>query len=96
MPTYYLNYADHVEDDLSRLDSTICRRIEARITRLGERPETGKRLEGPLAGLRSVRVSGCRIIYKFDPSAQSVTVVLIGARQAGKGKDVYKCAERRR
>src|SRR5205807_3249039 len=55
-------------------------RVDAALTRLGEEPTIGKPLQGPLAGLRSLRVGDLRIIYRRE-AAQLLIFVLDIARR---------------
>src|SRR5438270_916881 len=51
---------------LARSDRQLFERVDAALTRLGEEPTIGKPLQGPLAGLRSLRVGDLRIIYRRE------------------------------
>ena len=65
---------------LARSDRHLFERVAAALTRLVEEPTAGKPLQGPLAGLRSLRVGDLRIIYRHD-AAQLLILVLDIARR---------------
>jgi addiction module RelE/StbE family toxin len=67
-------------EKLARSDRQIFERVDAALTRLVEEPTAGKPLQGPLAGLRSLRVGDLRIIYRHD-AAQLLIFVLDIARR---------------
>jgi mRNA interferase RelE/StbE len=67
-------------EKLARSDRQLFKRVDAALTRLGEEPALGKPLQGPLAGLRSLRVGDLRIIYRHD-SVQLLILVLDIARR---------------
>ena len=69
-------------DQLSNRDQ---KRVIIAFRAIGENPFDGKRLQGELDGLWSVRVWPFRIIYKVEKRIVTVTVVAIGDR-----KNVYK------
>ncbi len=68
-----------------RLHEKDRRRVLAALQGLREDPQQGKKLEGKLAGIWSVRVWPYRILYSIDQNTIIVTVVAIGQR-----KDVYR------
>ncbi|HXO19936.1 MAG TPA: type II toxin-antitoxin system RelE/ParE family toxin [Thermoanaerobaculia bacterium] len=53
-------------EKLARSDRQLFERVDAALTRLVQEPTAGKPLQGPLAGLRSLRVGDLRIIYRHD------------------------------
>lgn len=57
----------------------------------------GKALTGGLQGLRSVRAAGqrYRILYRVGVLEGSVTIVVVGIRQEGSKRDVYRLARKR-
>ncbi len=61
------------------------RKILAALQGLRLDPWMGKKLQGPLSGLFSLRVWPWRIIYTIEKNIVTVTVVAIGNR-----KDVYR------
>lgn len=54
---------------LSRNDRRLFERVDRAPDRLGREPAAGKRLAGPLAGHRSLRVGSLRIIYRVADGA---------------------------
>ena len=67
-------------EKLARSDRQLFERVDAALTRLGVEPTAGKPLQGPLAGLRSLRVGDLRIIYRHD-AVQLLVFVLDIARR---------------
>lgn len=61
------------------------KRIASAINELTHDPFIGKKLEGELTGLWSLRVWPYRIVYIIQKNIVTVTIVAIGDR-----KDVYK------
>lgn len=74
------NQASKDLEKLARSDRQLFERVDAALTRLGEEPTVGKPLQGPLAGLRSLRVGDLRIVYRHD-AAQRLILVLDIARR---------------
>lgn len=97
MPQYTLVLEPLAEADHKKLDPTTLAAIDRRIARVLANPSSGEPLRGDLAGLRSVYAvkKRYRIVYDVDDVAQTVTVVVIGARQAGHRRDPYAKARRR-
>ena len=58
--------------------------IMDKIELLSDNPRIGKELVGRLAGLRSLRVSSYRVIYKIEETKLIVVVSRVGHR-----KDIY-------
>lgn len=54
--------------------------MDEALTRLETEPTTGKPLQGPLVGLRSLRVGDIRIVYRFEAAQLLVFVLDIGRR----------------
>jgi addiction module RelE/StbE family toxin len=67
-------------EKLARSDRQLFERVDAALTRLAVEPTAGKPLQGPLAGLRSLRVGDLRIIYRHDPVQLLVLVLDIARR----------------
>ena len=77
-------------------DNRTKRIIRDRIAQLSDEPEKrGKRLTGPLAGYRSLRVAGrYRVIYRIENQMVTVLVIAVGLRKGGERKDIYAWAQR--
>ncbi|KKW38411.1 hypothetical protein A2454_05715 [Candidatus Peribacteria bacterium RIFOXYC2_FULL_55_14] len=82
---YTIELTKKAEKSLESLRKRDQQRVMAGIESLREDPFIGKKLQGPLEGLRSLRVWPFRIIYSVNKKVVMVTVVAIGNR-----KDVYK------
>jgi addiction module RelE/StbE family toxin len=67
-------------EKLARSDRRIFERVDEALTRLQDEPAAGKPLQGPLAGLRSLRIGDLRIIYRFDAAQLLVFVLEIVSR----------------
>ena len=67
-------------EKLARSDRQLFERVDAALTRLGGEPTVGKPLQGPLAGLRSLRVGDLRIIYRHDAAELLIFVLDIARR----------------
>lgn len=78
-------------------DKKILRAIDQAIGGLASDPqEQGKALTAPLQEVRSLRAARdrYRILYRVDPRHKVVSILLVGARKAGKDEDVYAVARR--
>jgi addiction module RelE/StbE family toxin len=73
-------------EKLARSDRRLFARVDEALTRLQDQPAAGKPLQGPLAGLRSLRVGDIRIVYRFE-TAQVLVVVLDIARRGKAYRD---------
>lgn len=74
-------------------DRAIQRKIIETADRLMDEPEKqGKPLYGEFEGLRRVRFSRYRIIYRADPKASQVTVLALGIRRTSSRADIYAMA----
>jgi len=67
-------------EKLTRSDRRLFERVDEALTRLEKEPTTGKPLQGPLVGLRSLRIGDIRILYRFE-AAQLLVFVLDIARR---------------
>lgn len=86
--SYEIEYFDNVvSEDIPNLPKTVKGRIKKAIeTRLAVDPiGLGKPLRYSFIGHRRIRVGDYRIIYRVDPKAFLVTIVLIKHR-----KEVYE------
>jgi len=73
------------EKQFSRLSMKDQKRILEALQSLRKAPFDGKKLQGEVAGLWSIRVWPYRIIYIIEKKVVTVSIVAIGDR-----KDVYK------
>ncbi len=74
-------------------DRSIQRKIIKTAEELRNEPEKqGKPLYGEFEGLRRVRFSRYRIIYRADPQAAKATILALGLRKAGSRTDLYAMA----
>lgn len=78
-------HARKAYERLARSDQRLFTRVDGALDRIGEDPEAGKPLVGPLVGHRSLRVGKVRIIYRWDRQASTVLVLDIAFR-----KDAYR------
>lgn len=60
-------------------------RIIAALERVKADPHSGKRLQGELEGLFSLRIGGMRAVYEVDAERKAIVVHAIGPRG-----DIYK------
>lgn len=67
-------------EKLARSDRRLFERADHALSLLAEEPAAGKSLQGPLAGLRSLRVGSLRIIYRFEENRLLVFVLDIDQR----------------
>ncbi len=78
-----INLSSHAKKSylrLARSDRRLFRRVEDELTRLGQEPQAGKALTGPLKEYRSLRISALRIVYYLDREEQVVRVLDIAQR----------------
>ncbi len=73
------------EKQFARLPEKDRRRVFAALQGLREDPWQGKKLQGELSGLYSLRVWPYRIVYTIERKIVTVTIVAIGQR-----KDIYR------
>jgi mRNA interferase RelE/StbE len=73
------------EGQIRKLDPALLPRIDANLRRLSVAPDLGKPLQGPLAGLRSLRVGDYRIVYKLYPGQGRLAVLRVAHR-----REVYR------
>ena len=80
--SYQVLLSREAEKVLDRVDSTMGKRLRARVKQLGEDP-FNPRLSAPLverAGMRKSRVGGWRILFTADREVMVVGVVAIRPR----------------
>ena len=77
--------ANRADKELSKLPLQIQRKVLKVFENIQQNPVSGIRLHGELGKYYKFRVGDYRIVYSFNPSQSSVTVVKIEHRQG-----VYK------
>jgi len=77
---YKLKMTDEVRDLIRHLHPDIKQKIHTALTEIIENSICGKALRGELQGLRSLRVSKFRIIYR--PVARVIEVIALGPRRS--------------
>ena len=82
---YSVELSKSAEKSFMDLGKKNQQRIVSALEGLETDPYVGKKLQGPLKGLWSIRVVPFRIIYSIHKKTVTVSVVAIGDR-----KDVYK------
>lgn len=75
-----LKISDEVRDLIRHLHPDIKQKIRTALAEILENPSCGKAPRGELQGLRSLRVSKFRIIYR--PVAQVIEVIALGPRRS--------------
>ena len=79
MSGYKLRVPDHLVGFIRGLHPEIRRKIKGSLKIIASEPGSGKPLKNELAGLRSLRVSRFRIVYRIaDP--KEIQIVAIGPR----------------
>lgn len=82
---YSVEISKTAEKSFQKLSAKDQDRVIDALENLKKDPHMGKRLQGPLKGLWSLRVWPLRIIYCINDKIVTVFVVSIGHR-----KDIYK------
>ncbi|MDA1208882.1 MAG: type II toxin-antitoxin system RelE/ParE family toxin [bacterium] len=82
---YSIELSRGAEKSLNTLEKKNQQRVISALEGLEKDPFIGKKLQGPLKGLWSIRVLPFRIIYSISKKTVTVSVVAIGDR-----KGVYK------
>ncbi len=81
MPTAYkIRVPREVVELIRGLHPQLKRKVKASLMSILENPRSGKLLKGELGGLRSVRVSRFRIIYRFIGKKQ-IAIIAVGPRE---------------
>ncbi len=77
-PAFGILYTKEAKRNIERLDSSVRRLIKKAIESLAVNPEKGKPLSYELAGLRSLRTSDYRVIYRIKGGELLIIVVAVG------------------
>ncbi|TSA81439.1 type II toxin-antitoxin system YhaV family toxin [Deinococcus detaillensis] len=96
---YRLIFTASARGDVGEISDVSTRAaVLKRVAGLNTEPtRQGKALGDDLKGLRSVRAAGqrYRVLYRVFEEAGRVVIVVVGIRQEGSKKDVYKVASKR-
>ncbi|MBE3110635.1 MAG: type II toxin-antitoxin system RelE/ParE family toxin [Acidobacteria bacterium] len=84
-PAYRILYTREAKKSVEKLDPTVRKLIRKAIESLAVSPEKGKPLSYELAGLRSLRTSDYRVIYRIKGGELLIIVVAVGHR-----REIYK------
>lgn len=87
-PLYIVFYTREAKKNIEKLDPSVRKIIKKAIESLTINPIKGKPLAYDLAGLRSLRTSDYRIIYRIKEEKLVIIVVAVGHR-----KEIYKKLE---
>jgi len=78
-------YTKEARRNIEKLDPSVKALVKKAIESLAVDPEKGKPLSHDLAGLRSLRTSDYRVIYRIRGGELVIIVVTVGHR-----RDIYK------
>jgi mRNA interferase RelE/StbE len=84
-PPYRILFTKEAKKNVEKLDSSITKIIKRAIESLAGNPAKGKPLAYELAGLRSLRTSDYRIIYRMKEKELLIIVIAVGHRS-----EIYK------
>lgn len=84
-PAHRILYTREAKRNIDKLDPPLRKLVRKAVESLAKEPERGKPLSHELAGLRSLRTSGYRIVYRAKGCELVVLVVAAGHRH-----EVYK------
>jgi mRNA interferase RelE/StbE len=83
--TYTITYTEEAKDRIGELDPSMKPIVQKAIESLKTSPLRGKPLSHQLAGLRSLRTTDYRIIYRISDRELVIVVITVGHR-----RDVYR------
>jgi len=84
-PAFRILYTEEAKKNIEKLDSSVRKLIRKAIESLAVNPEKGKPLSHDLAGLRSLRTSDYRVIYRIRGGELLIIVIAVGHR-----REIYK------
>ena len=84
-PARRILYTREAKRNIGKLDPSVRKLVRKAVESLAADPERGKPLSHELAGLRSLRTSDYRIVYRVRGGELVVLVVAVGHR-----REVYK------
>ena len=82
---YRILYTGEAKKNIGKLDPSVRKLIRKAIESLAVNPEKGKPLSHELAGLRSLRTSDYRVIYRIRGGELLIIVIAVGHR-----REIYK------
>jgi mRNA interferase RelE/StbE len=85
LQTYAIKYTKEAKDRIQDLDPSLKPVVQRAIESLRTNPLRGKPLSHQLAGLRSLRTSDYRIIYRIRDLELIIIAITVGHR-----RDVYR------
>jgi mRNA interferase RelE/StbE len=83
-PAFRILYTEEAKKNIEKLDPSVRKLIRKAIESLAVNPERGKPLSYELAGLRSLRTSDYRVIYRIKGGELLIIIVAVGHR-----RDIY-------
>lgn len=84
-PAHRVLYTREAKRNIGKLDPSVRKLVRKAVESLAADPERGKPLSHELAGLRSLRTSDYRIVYRVRGGELVVLIVAVGHR-----REVYK------
>ncbi len=85
MSGFRVEFLPRAARDYKHLPAAVQARVATALESLAEDPLAGKPLQGPYAGLRSLRIGEYRLVYRPALSNKVVLVQAIGHR-----RDIYR------
>lgn len=85
LQTYTIKYTKEAKDRIQDLDPSLKPVVQKAVESLKTNPLRGKPLSHQLVGLRSLRTSDYRIIYRIRDRELVIIVITVGHR-----RDVYR------
>ena len=85
MKKYSIQYTREAKKKIEKLDPSVLVIIRKAIESLSSNPYKGKPLSYELAGLRSLRTTDYRIVYRIKEEQLIIIVISVGHR-----KEIYK------
>ncbi|MBI5200661.1 MAG: type II toxin-antitoxin system RelE/ParE family toxin [Elusimicrobia bacterium] len=85
MSGFRIEFTPRAAKDFRALEASLQARVAGALERASDEPLSGKPLQGPFAGLRSIRVGEYRVVYRPEPGSRSILVHAIGHR-----RDIYR------
>ena len=77
---YKLKMTDEIRELIRHLHPAMKQKVRVALAEILEHPGCGKALRGELQGMRSFRVSKCRLLYRAV--AQVIEVIALGPRRS--------------
>lgn len=83
--TYVARFTEEAAARVRKLHPEVKKHIRAGIDRIRGSPFDGHPLQDDLAGLRSLRVGGHRVVYRVQETSRTLDIILVGPR-----RDIYE------